>query len=53
MGRRAGARSRELDFDFERYAREHFERLRAAAQEPRFEEWLAAARGGEVSGPTA
>jgi thiamine kinase-like enzyme len=33
----------ELDFDFERYAREHFERLLAAAEQPQFEEWLAAA----------
>jgi thiamine kinase-like enzyme len=33
----------ELDFDFERYAREHFERLEAAAEQPQFEEWLAAA----------
>jgi len=34
----------ELDFDFEHYAREHFERLHAAVQEPRFEEWLARAQ---------
>jgi thiamine kinase-like enzyme len=33
----------EIDFDFERYARTHFERLRAAAQQPQLEEWLAAA----------
>jgi thiamine kinase-like enzyme len=33
----------ELDFDFERYAGEHFERLRAASEQPLFEEWLAAA----------
>ncbi|MCW3019479.1 MAG: phosphotransferase [Solirubrobacterales bacterium] len=32
-----------IDFDFERYARTHFERLRAAAQQPQLEEWLAAA----------
>ncbi len=35
----------ELDFDFERYAREHFERLCAAVEQPGFEEWLAAAHG--------
>jgi thiamine kinase-like enzyme len=35
----------ELDFDFERYGSEHFERLRAAAEQPRFGEWLAAAAG--------
>jgi thiamine kinase-like enzyme len=34
----------ELDFDFEGYGRKHFERLRAAVEQPRFEEWLAAAR---------
>ncbi len=34
----------ELDFDFEHYAREHFQRLHAAVQEPRFEEWLACAQ---------
>ena len=33
----------ELDFDFESYAQEHFERLLAAAAQPDFEEWLAAA----------
>jgi thiamine kinase-like enzyme len=33
----------ELDFDFEGYGREHFERLLAAVAEPEFEEWLAAA----------
>jgi thiamine kinase-like enzyme len=33
----------ELDFDFDRYARTHFERLTAAAEEPQLEEWLAAA----------
>lgn len=33
----------ELDFDFEVYGREHFERLLAAAAEPDFEEWLATA----------
>jgi thiamine kinase-like enzyme len=33
----------ELDFDFARYARTHFERLDAAAARPQLEEWLAAA----------
>jgi thiamine kinase-like enzyme len=33
----------ELDFDFDRYARVHFERLHAGAEEPRLREWLAAA----------
>jgi thiamine kinase-like enzyme len=33
----------EIDFDFERYARTHFERLRAAAEQPRMQEWLSAA----------
>jgi thiamine kinase-like enzyme len=33
----------ELDFDFDRYARTHFERLHAAAEQPQLEEWLAAA----------
>ena len=33
----------ELDFDFEVYGREHFERLLAAAEGPNFEEWLASA----------
>jgi thiamine kinase-like enzyme len=33
----------ELDFDFEGYGREHFERLRAAVGQPQFEDWLAAA----------
>ena len=31
----------ELDFDFAGYAREHFERLRAATAQPDFDEWLA------------
>jgi thiamine kinase-like enzyme len=35
----------ELDFDFEGYAREHFDRLRAAVEEPRFEQWLGSAEG--------
>jgi thiamine kinase-like enzyme len=33
----------ELDFDFAAYATQHFERLRAAASDPRFQEWLGAA----------
>jgi thiamine kinase-like enzyme len=33
----------ELDFDFEAYGEEHFGRLLAAAGDPAFEEWLAAA----------
>ncbi len=33
----------ELDFDFEGYARRHFERLRAAAADPDFGRWLATA----------
>jgi thiamine kinase-like enzyme len=33
----------ELDFDFRGYAREHFERMLAAAEQPEFGEWLAAA----------
>jgi thiamine kinase-like enzyme len=33
----------ELDFDFAGYAAQHFGRLRAAAQQADFEEWLAAA----------
>ena len=33
----------ELEFDFDRYARTHFERLRAATQQPQLGEWLAAA----------
>jgi thiamine kinase-like enzyme len=33
----------EIDFDFERYARTHFERLLTAAEQPRMREWLAAA----------
>jgi thiamine kinase-like enzyme len=36
----------ELDFDFEGYAGTHFERLRAAAEQPLLEEWLALAGGG-------
>jgi thiamine kinase-like enzyme len=33
----------ELDFDFDGYARAHFERLRDAAEPPTLEQWLAAA----------
>jgi thiamine kinase-like enzyme len=33
----------ELDFDFERYGSTHFARLRAAVEQPNFEEWLASA----------
>jgi thiamine kinase-like enzyme len=33
----------ELEFDFPRYARTHFERLNAAIEQPQLEEWLAAA----------
>jgi thiamine kinase-like enzyme len=33
----------ELDFDFNGYARRHFERLLGAVAEPRFGDWLAAA----------
>lgn len=31
----------QIDFDFQRYARTHFERLHAAAEQPRMREWLA------------
>jgi thiamine kinase-like enzyme len=34
-----------LEFDFDGYATEHFERLQAAVAGPQFEEWLAAASG--------
>jgi hypothetical protein len=33
----------ELDFDFAGYAARHFDRLRLALGDPRFEEWLRAA----------
>jgi thiamine kinase-like enzyme len=33
----------ELDFDFDRYARTHFERLHGAIEQPQLEEWLAVA----------
>jgi thiamine kinase-like enzyme len=32
-----------LDFDYDAYAREHFERLRATAAHPEFDDWLRAA----------
>ncbi len=35
----------ELDFDFAGYAAEHFARLRAAADDPRYPEWVSDARG--------
>jgi thiamine kinase-like enzyme len=31
----------ELDFDFESYAREHFQRLQGAVEQPQFDDWLA------------
>jgi len=34
----------ELDFDFEGYGGEHFERLHATVGQPQFQEWLAAAQ---------
>src|SRR3977135_3473546 len=45
----------ELDFDFAGYAAEHFERLRAAVEQPLFEEWItyAAAGSGGHGGQTA
>jgi len=42
----------ELDFDFEGYATEHFERLGATVAGPFFQEWLVLA-GGEESSQTA
>ena len=36
----------DLDFDFAGYAREHFERMRAAVQRPSFEETLSRATRG-------
>ena len=35
----------ELDFDFSDYAEKHFSRLRDAAADPRFSQWLEEARG--------
>jgi thiamine kinase-like enzyme len=46
----------ELDFDFDRYARTHFERLHGAVEQPQLREWLAAAGAGaweEHRGSTA
>jgi thiamine kinase-like enzyme len=37
----------ELDFDFDGYAREHFERIEATVAEQPFREWLAAAGGSD------
>jgi|SRR5580692_2108321 thiamine kinase-like enzyme len=42
----------ELDFDFNRYARTHFERLSAAVEEPQLEEWLAAASAAAADAST-
>ena len=33
----------DLDFDFDSYAEDHFERLRATVEELSFEDWLARA----------
>ncbi len=41
----------ELDFDFDRYARTHFERLDAAVEQPRMQEWLAAAGADAADAP--
>lgn len=38
----------ELDFDFEGYATEHFERLEQTAADPRFDSWLKEARGARA-----
>ena len=35
----------DLDFDFDGYARKHFERLGATSGDPRFRQWLGEARG--------
>jgi thiamine kinase-like enzyme len=37
----------ELDFDFEGYAREHFERLHETVAQQQFEEWLALVQRGD------
>ncbi len=42
----------ELDFDFDRYARTHFERLDAAVEQPQMREWLAAAGAAAVDANT-
>jgi thiamine kinase-like enzyme len=34
----------ELDFDFKGYAQKHFDRLEQARQDPRFDDWIEAAR---------
>jgi thiamine kinase-like enzyme len=39
----------ELDFDFARYARLHFERLTTAAELPQLSEWLAAAAAADTN----
>src|SRR6185312_7123047 len=39
------ARVSDLDFDFEGYAEEHFQRLRAAVDRGRLGQWLAAVEG--------
>ena len=43
----------ELDFDFERYAREHFERLHAAAARPRMRMLAAAGQDSAAEAPSA
>ena len=43
----------ELDFDFERYAREHFERLHAAVAGAALRGVARAAHSGDVSGQSA
>jgi thiamine kinase-like enzyme len=35
----------ELDFDFRAYTQKHFDRLEKARKDPRFEDWIEAARG--------
>lgn len=35
-----------LEFDYAAYARRHFERARASAADPRYDDWLRAAAGG-------
>jgi thiamine kinase-like enzyme len=35
----------ELDFDFKGYAQKHFDRLEETRSDPRFEDWIEAARG--------
>jgi thiamine kinase-like enzyme len=35
----------ELDYDFKGYAQKHFDRLEKARRDPRFEDWIEAARG--------